>query len=142
MKTIIASWSIDSDRPCSQKTTLQSSERGFYVASLSATQTSDFGKSSPLDIQSAQNRLTFKANLVCWNNQTCISSNNNLENPYFKAIIDMGHEAVPFIKEELEKGPSMLVYALPQILPNVIEPEGYLPLPILCNLWLNYLRQL
>lgn len=114
---------------------------GVNVATILLSQTKDYGKSEPVDFTGMQNSMRFHTNYSSWNNVTNMLAYNNIENEYFENIVKMGEEAVPFIREELEKGPTMLVYALARIRPNVIEPQDYIPLPILCNLWQQYLQQ-
>ena len=114
---------------------------GVNVATILLSQTKDYGKSEPVDFTGMQNSMRFHTNYSSWNNVTNMLAYDNIENEYFENIVKMGEEAVPFIREELEKGPTMLVYALARIRPNVIEPQDYIPLPILCNLWQQYLQQ-
>ena len=52
----------------------------------------------------------------------------------------MGVNAVPYIVEELEKGPSPLVYALDMIFPGVMKYEGFVSLKEACDKWLSILR--
>lgn len=121
---------------------IENEDISFTLSAVSFSQTQDFGRTSFLDTTEASIKALFKTNVAFWNTQTNMLSDNNLDNEYFNAIVEMGLPVVPLIKEELEKeGPSMLVYALDRIMPNTIVPKSYLPLPILCNLWLNFLNQ-
>lgn len=121
---------------------IENEDISFALSAVSFSQTQDFGRTSFLDTTEASIKALFKTNVAFWNTQTNMLSDNNLDNEYFNAIVEMGLPVVPLIKEELEKeGPSMLVYALDRIMPNTIVPKSYLPLPILCNLWLNFLNQ-
>ncbi len=120
---------------------MTASNKGVVVAMMAFSQTPDTGKTQMMDTREATKELEFYSNYDSWNRATNTMSTNNLDNEYFKAIVDMQQDAVPFIQRELEKGPTMLVFALDKILPNTIVPKSYLPLPILCNLWKEYLQQ-
>lgn len=115
-------------------------QQGFSISLLTLSQTSDYGRTDTIDVRTSKAKTVFRTNFAYWNEQTNMLSNNTLENDYFEAIVAMGTEAIPFIKEELDKGPTMLVHALTRIIPNVIVPQNYLPLPILCDLWRDYLN--
>jgi len=116
-------------------------KQGVSVSFLAFSQTADNGRTQPIDTKEAAKDLLFNTNFACWNEATNMLSDNNLDNEYFEGIVAMGQDAIPNIKKELEKGPTMLVYALDRIMPNTIVPQSYLPLPILCDLWLQYLKK-
>ena len=120
---------------------METNKKGVVVSILAFSETRDYGKTKMLDTTEATKDLIFYSNFESWNTQTNMLSDNNLDNDYFEAIVAMGVDAVPFIKEELKKGPTMLVYALDRIIPNTIVPQGYIPLPILCNTWMEYLNR-
>ena len=71
-----------------------------------------------------------------------MSSSSNFDNAYFKEIVNMGKKAVPFIYEELKKGPTDLVYALDAIFDYPIKYEGFVPLEKSCEIWLSILRKI
>ena len=52
----------------------------------------------------------------------------------------MGTEAVPYIIEEMKKGPTPLVHALDLIFPGVVEYDGYVSLKDACDTWLSILQ--
>jgi len=114
---------------------------GVNVAPILLSQTKDFGKSEPVDSTGMQNSMRFYTNYSCWNEATNMLAYNNVENEFFDNIVEMGDDAIPYIQEELKKGPTMLVYALDRIIPNTIVPLDYMPLPILCELWKQYLQE-
>lgn len=114
--------------------------QGVSVSFVAFSQTVDNGKTQTIDTTETAKDLLFNTNLACWNEATNMLSDNNLDNEFFDRIVSMGLDAVPNILKELEKGPTMLVYALDQIMPNTIVPQSYIPLPILCNLWIQYLK--
>lgn len=83
----------------------------------------------------------FAANLNAWNRETAFLSVGNFNNRYFDEIVNMKEEAVPFIYEELKKGPTLLVHALDRIYPGKVTFDGYVPLTTVCNVWLNILSK-
>ena len=85
------------------------------------------------------NRAKFFQNLKYWNNGTGLMSTNNLDNSYFKEIVNMGTDAVPFIVGELKKGPTPLVHALDLMFPGVVEYKGFVSLKEACEKWLSIL---
>ena len=116
-------------------------KQGVSVSFLAFSQTVDTGRTELIDTKEAEKDLLFNTNYACWNETANMLSNNNLDNEFFERIVAMGPDAIPYILRELEKGPSMLVYALDRILPNKIVHQSYLPLPILCDLWIQYLKK-
>lgn len=74
-----------------------------------------------------------------WNQETAYLSAGNFNNRYFNEIVQMKEDAVPFIYEELKKGPTLLVHALDSIYPGKVKYNGYVPLSTVCNIWLNIL---
>lgn len=83
----------------------------------------------------------FQTNLTNWNRETAHLSVGYFNNHYFEEIVKMREEAVPFIYEELKKGPTLLVHALDEIYPNTVKYDGYVPLTTICNVWLNILSK-
>lgn len=83
----------------------------------------------------------FQANLDGWNRETAFLSLGNFNNKYFDEIVKMQEDAVPFIYEELKKGPTLLVHALDKIYPDTVKCDGYVPLTTICNVWLNILSK-
>ncbi|MCQ2351182.1 MAG: hypothetical protein MJ003_04320 [Paludibacteraceae bacterium] len=83
----------------------------------------------------------FASILSNWNRETAYLSVGNFNNKYFNEIVNMKEDAVPFIYEELKKGPTLLVYALDKIYPGEVKCEGYVPLQTICNVWLNILSK-
>lgn len=83
----------------------------------------------------------FQTNLKGWNRETAFLSVGNFDNRYFDEIVKMKEDAVPFIYEELKKGPTLLVHALDKIYPDTVKCKGYVPLSTICNVWLNILSK-
>ena len=84
---------------------------------------------------------TFKSNYESWNATNMLLSSSNIDNVYFQEIVKMGPAAVPYIYEELKKGPTDLVYALDEIFGNPIKYEGFVSLKQSCDLWLSILQK-
>ena len=85
---------------------------------------------------------TFQKNLAGWNQETAFLSVGNFNNKYFDEIVKMQEDAVPYIYEELKKGPTLLVNALDRIYPGKVKCDGYVPLTTVCNVWLNILSKI
>lgn len=98
------------------------------------------GESSQIDSSETDKEVTFLQNLKYWDAETRFSSTNNFDNAYFREIVNMGKDSVPFIVEELKKGPTPLVHALDEIFPDVIKYEGFVSLKDACEKWLSILR--
>lgn len=112
---------------------------GFEFLSFEPT-ISNSGRVTKLDAKKEEEKLKFGMNLAIWNYQTSLLANNRFENVYFHEIVKMKEAAVPFILEELQKGPTPLVHALSLIYPNTVQCEGYVPLDALCSLWEDILK--
>lgn len=97
--------------------------------------TEAFDSSKPSDFS------TFMTNYECWNAENAISPISNTDNCYFNEIVKMGMKAVPFIYEELKKGPTDLVYALDAIFNHPIKYDGFMPLKQSCDLWISILKK-
>ena len=86
------------------------------------------------------NRVSFAQNLKYWNDQTQFLATNDFQNSYFRSIVSMGEDAIPFILEEIKKKPSFLVRALDEILPGIVEyGEGYISIEQVCETWISIL---
>ncbi len=110
-----------------------------FVFSSSITSISRTGESNSIDTGEIEKSANFFQNLKYWNQETKFLSTNNLENSHFKEIVNMGIDAVPFIVEELKKGPSQLVRALDLIFPGVMKYNGFVSLKEACDKWLSIL---
>lgn len=112
-----------------------------FIFSSSLSLIDDGGEVQELDTKETDNNAIFSQNYKYWNQETGLLSTNNLDNSYFQSIVNMGIDAVPFILEELEKGPSPLVHALDQIFPGVMMYEGFVSLKEACDRWMTILKQ-
>lgn len=70
-----------------------------------------------------------------WKEETMFLSTGIFDNQHYKNIVNMGVEAVPFIKEILDKEDDWIVGALDEIYPNLITYEGYNSLSDVCQMW-------
>lgn len=99
------------------------------------------GEVKELDTKETDNNAIFSQNYKYWNKETGVLSTNNFDNSYFEGIVNMGIDAVPFILEELDKGPSLLVHALDRIFPGVMKYDGFVSLKEACDKWKEILSQ-
>ena len=109
------------------------------MSAIRKEQNKDF---EALDTEESEALATFRGNYETWNALNAMSSSSNFDNAYFKEIVNMGKKAVPFIYEELKKGPTDLVYALDAIFDYPIKYEGFVPLEKSCEIWLSILRKI
>lgn len=120
---------------------LKGSPAVFGFSSSISTENEN-GKSARIDSAAADNAANFFQNYRYWTRYTQTQSTNNFENSYFKAIVNMGSDAVPFICEELKKGPSHLVHALDLIFPGVVTYNGFVSLEKATDTWLSILKKI
>lgn len=96
-----------------------------------------------LNTKEEEIKTVFFQNLKYWNDQTRFLSTNNLDNAYFKNIVDMGYDAVPLILDVIKRHPSNLVHALDLIMPGVMQYEdGYIPVDEICKAWISILTEI
>lgn len=119
---------------------VQPKDEGVVVG-ISAVQTNSDQKTELLDTKQSSVYSTFKSNYECWNAENDLSAVSNVNNVYFKEIVNLGLDAVPYIYKELLKGPTDLVYALDAIFGNPIEYKGFMPLKTSCELWISILQK-
>lgn len=111
------------------------------VVRFSAMRSEIGKKAKELDMTASSAFSTFKSNYESWNATNMLLSSSNIDNVYFQEIVKMGPAAVPYIYEELKKGPTDLVYALDEIFGNPIKYEGFVSLKQSCDLWLSILQK-
>lgn len=102
----------------------------------------DNGNAQNIDMHETDRNAIFVQNFKYWNQETAFLSTNNVDNSYFQSIVNMGVDAVPFILDELKKGPTPLVHALDKIFPGVMKYEGYVSLNDACQRWIEILKQI
>ena len=117
-------------------------EEDGIVVRLSAIHSQTGKNAEELDMAASSAFSTFKSNVESWNAANLLHSSSNIDNVYFKEIVKMGKEAVPFIYEELKKGPTDLVYALDEIFGRPIKYNGFVSLKQSCDIWLSILQNI
>jgi len=88
-------------------------------------------------------KLKFQNHLVKWQNSVAFLSSTKsiIENPDFKVIISMGVTVVPFILEEIESKPSILVWALNLIYDRKITNNPNATISEACKLWVKEFKK-
>ncbi|MCQ2251852.1 MAG: hypothetical protein MJZ61_00225 [Bacteroidales bacterium] len=91
--------------------------------------------------QKASPRERFEELYEKWKYETWMYSNPSkfVNNPNFKAIVEMGESAVPFIIEKIKEFPSDLVKALNKIYNCRISPDKKVSISEACKLWIEKL---
>lgn len=86
-------------------------------------------------------KFWFQNHLEAWESKTMFLSSVNsiVDDDDFKAIVSMGMDAVPFIKEELTRNPSTLVWALNFIFDKKISTKKNITISEACKLWTKVL---
>ena len=84
-------------------------------------------------------KFKFQMHLAAWEQKTMFSSSVAaiVNDEDFQAIVSMGIIAVPFIKEEIERKPSVIVWALNFIYGRKISEKPDLTITEACNLWIK-----
>lgn len=113
-----------------------------FAFSSTISMVDENGNVQSIDMRSSEKNAVFTQNYKYWNQATALLSTNNIDNSYFESIVNMGVDAVPFILEELKKGPTPLVHALDKIFPGVMEYEGFVSLKDACERWKEILEQI
>lgn len=98
------------------------------------------GNAQTLNMEDTDKYANFVQNYKYWNQETALLSTNNIDNSYFQSIVNMGTDAVPYILDELKKGPTPLVHALDRIFPGVMKYEGFVSLKDACEKWIAVLE--
>lgn len=85
------------------------------------------------------NKFRFQMHLKNWEKKTKLISSvaSIVGDEDFKTIVSMGEYAVPFIKEELQRKPSTLVWALNYIRGKKISNNPHLTISEACKLWIK-----
>lgn len=119
-----------------------------FVSSISIntanSKTSEYIKTvDNKDFMVLMHKLKFQNHLAKWERAVIYlsSAKSIIENLNFQAIISMGHTAVPFIVEEIEKKPSILVWALNIIFDQKITNDQNATITDACKLWVKALKQ-
>ena len=104
----------------------KSTQSGSYTTPFNDTEVSlslrvssiDSNGVKKVDVRDAISSYTFESDYELWRKETGMLSVNNFDNKYFNAIVARGEESVPFIYEQLKKGPTQLIHALELIYPE------------------------
>lgn len=115
-------------------------EEGVYVQ-MSAMSSAPGQEPLELDLSQSTDASIFNSNYASFKAENELCSVSNVDNAYFREIVNMGRRAVPYIYKELKKGPTDLVYALDIIFDHPIKYPGFIPLKQSCDLWLSILRK-
>lgn len=131
---------IDNKTSCSITEREHKGSPSVFSFSSSVSAVSKDGHTRNIDDLNIDNAANFGQNFKYWNDETAFLSTNNYDNSHFREIVEMGLDAVPFIVEELKKGPSQLVHALDLIFPGVVKYNGFVSLKDACDKWLSILQ--
>lgn len=85
------------------------------------------------------NKFRFQLHLQRWEEKTMFMSSVSsiVGDEDFRAIVSMGGYAIPLIKEELQRKPSTLVWALNYIFGRKISNNPNLTIAEACKLWIK-----
>lgn len=119
---------------------LRPSKEGVLVR-MSAMMSEPGRGARDIDMSGSSDASTFISNYESFKTANALSSVSNVDNVYFREIVKMGRRAVPFIYEEMKKGPTDLVYALDEIFGHPIKYNGFMPLKQSCELWISILKK-
>lgn len=80
-----------------------------------------------------------------WRESTMLyqSIDKILDSPHYRAIINMGKRAVPYILEQIQERPDMIVFALRKILGFTVIPKNRKIVPVdeQCRMWINHFKK-
>lgn len=87
-------------------------------------------------------KANFERHLANWEKQTKIlsSAKSIIHQKDFQAIVKMGEKAAPFILLEIQKKPSLLVWALNLIYSQKITNNPDITIEEACKLWIKTLK--
>jgi len=120
---------------------LRPSKEGVQVR-MSAMMSEPGRVARDIDMSGSSDASTFISNYESFKTVNALSSVSNVDNVFFREIVKMGRRAVPFIYEEMKKGPTDLVYALDEIFGHPIKYNGFMPLKQSCELWISILKKI
>lgn len=129
------------EEPKENSTDFLFSERKSYCFMTMSASIASGDKNSIFDMKESENFNNFSLNNKLWNTEKQFDSFNNFDSGYFDEIVKMGTDAVPYILEELKRGPSQIVHALDLIYPGKVQYEGFVPLKTACDTWISILSK-
>lgn len=90
-------------------------------------------------------RAEFYTHYKHWRESTMLyqSIDKILDSSHYRAIINMGKRAVPYILEQIQERPDMVVFALRKILGFTVIPKNRKIVPVdeQCRMWINYFKK-
>jgi len=88
-------------------------------------------------------KFRFQYHLMNWEKKTTFLSSTKsiIDDEDFQAIVSMGYAAVPYILEEIESKPSVLVWALNLIYNKKITNNPNATITDACKLWVKHLKK-
>lgn len=88
-------------------------------------------------------KFRFQYHLINWEKKTMFLSSTKsiIDDEDFQAIVSMGYAAVPYILEEIESKPSVLVWALNLIYNKKITNNPNATITDACKLWVKNLKK-
>ena len=94
-----------------------------------------------IDTHETIQKCTFETENNLWQQDTKFSSVNRFDNRHFDSIVKDGEKNLPYIYEELKKGPSKLVHALEIMYPDKVTYSGFITLNQARRIWLKILQK-
>ena len=94
-----------------------------------------------IDTHETIQKCTFETENNLWQQDTKFSSVNRFDNRHFDSIVKDGEKNLPYIYEELKKGPSKLVHALEIMYPEKVTYSGFITLNQARRIWLKILQK-
>lgn len=95
-----------------------------------------------VDVNNTTKSFKFSVDYDLWKQETSLLSVNNFDNKYFNSIVKRGEESVPYIYEQLKKGPTHLVYALELIYPEKVSyNKQIITLKRARKIWIKILQE-
>lgn len=113
------------------------------LAQTSNSSTTDYIRSvDTRELISSNRKFIFQFHLNNWESKVKFLSSTNaiIDNDDFKAIVNMGQHAVPFIIEQIERKPSTLVWALNFIFGRKITSKPDATIADASKLWVKELK--
>ena len=143
---------ISGTSPSSQGVALNLEQLAFPLSPVRQNSRNSviFVNSKKVDMIAADDhRAIFDNYYRKWEEDTAIMSRGDeiFSNPNYLAIVAMGKDAIPFIKEKIRKHPDPIVNALYEITGDTIKDrtltfrhKGFTSLSRACKLWLRQLK--
>lgn len=115
-------------------------KNGVVRISIRATSITD-DEVEKIDLSETNQKCTFETENNLWRQDTRFSSVNCFENRHFESILKDGENNLPYIYNELRKGPTKLVHALEILFPEKVTYSGFITLNQARRIWLKILQK-